>query len=87
MISVGFKHFGTDEGGDIGDVVVIDHDLFDGDPLVVASTQSSSAGTQVTLIPVGRSVEAPSGFTSLGYMHRQEAEAVARDYGVELEDH
>ncbi len=85
MISVGFKHFGEESGEEVGDVVVIDHDIFDNDPEVQANTQDGEAG-KVILLP-SPNAPAPNGMKKLGYMTRRAAEAVAAELGVELEDH
>lgn len=73
-ITVSYK----DEGGELGPVVVIDHEIYDQDPVVARRRNEGSVG-----IPFGYK---PQGLTELGWLTRSEALAVAASHGVTLEE-
>jgi hypothetical protein len=83
-LSVSFKHFGNERGEEIGEVVILDSEKMDADPVLAASTEEGMGGATITLVPFGH--ESP-GITELGYKTRREAEAIAAKHGVPLSEH
>jgi len=82
-ITVSYKHFGSERGREIGEVILIDDDLAANDPVLGESTSEGPLGL-VTLIP---SDYQPPGITELGHMTRRKAEALAACHGVPLSEH
>jgi hypothetical protein len=85
-VSVSYKPFSTERGQEVGEVIVIDHEVLDSDPAVLEATHETASGAVVTAIPVGED-DWPDGMRSMGHMTRRQAEAVAREHGVELHEH
>jgi hypothetical protein len=77
-LSVSFKHFSSERGEEIGEVVIFDSEKIDADPVLAANTEEGASGAMVTLIPFRH--ESP-GITELGYKTRREAEAIAKQHG------
>ena len=73
-LTVSFK----DEGGECGPVVLIDHDVYDKDPVIAKARAEGSPGR-----PFGYK---PDGMTELGWLSRRDALAVAAEHGVMLEE-
>lgn len=73
-VTVRFK----DEDGELGPVVVIDHEVYDKDPVVAERRAEGSVGG-----PFGYK---PQGMTELGWLTRREALAVAAEHAVTLEE-
>ena len=70
-VTVSFK----DEDGELGPVVVIDHDIYDKDPVISKNNADGSVG-----VPFGYK---PQGLTELGWLTRRRALA---EHGVTLEE-
>jgi hypothetical protein len=73
-VTVRFK----DEDGELGPVVVIDHEVYDKDPVIAKLKAEGRVGK-----PFGYK---PEGITDLGWLTRRQALAVAAEHGVTLEE-
>jgi hypothetical protein len=73
-VTVSFK----DEAGELGPVVVIDHDVYDKDPVIAKARAEGHLGR-----PFGYK---PQGMTELGWLTRRDALAVAAEHGVQLQE-
>jgi hypothetical protein len=67
-----------DEGGELGPVIVIDHEIYDKDPVIAKNKAEDCVG-----VPFGYK---PQGLTELGWLTRRRALAVAAEHGVTLEE-
>jgi hypothetical protein len=87
-IQVSYKYFGRNaRGQEIGSVFVLDNAAFDA--AHEGEGEVSPSGAVVYHVPVAGPDESEStpGLRDLGYMTRPQAEAVAREHGVELSEH
>jgi hypothetical protein len=73
-LTVSFK----EEGEEYGPVVVIDHDVYDKDPVIAKARAEGNPGK-----PFGYR---PQGMTELGWLSRRDALAVAAEHGVTLKE-
>jgi hypothetical protein len=73
-VTVSFK----DEDGELGPVVVIEHEVYDEDPIIAKNRAEGRLG-----VPFGYKAQ---GLIELGWLTRGQALAVAAKHGVTLEE-